>query len=61
MGGVSDRDLGAAGAVALGAHADVVVTGRNILEAIGAIVAGAHFAAQLVDDDERAGHRLLVF
>ena len=56
-----DRDLGSAGAVALRAHADVIVTGWHILEAIRAIVAGANFASQLVDDDERSGQRLFVF
>ena len=46
----ADRDFGAARAVALGAHADVILAGRHVLEAITAVVAGANFASQLVDD-----------
>ena len=56
----ADGHFGATRAVALGAHADVILAWRHVLERERAIVAGAHFAPQFVDHDERAGEWLIV-
>jgi hypothetical protein len=53
----ADRHLGAPGGVAFGAHADVVIARRNVVELKPAILVGAHFTAQLVDHDQRAAER----
>ena len=53
-------DLGAARAVALRPHAEVIVSGRDAVEAVVAVFGGAGFAAELIDHDQRARHGLTV-
>ncbi len=55
-----DRHLGAARAVALGAHRHVIAAGRDVVEPVRAVLRRTRLALQLFDNDGGAGHRIAV-